>query len=191
MVDVFDAVVKPDEPAIDFFGHGPIVLGIRILVELVSVPKPSGSQRSILGRGHQLWLHDQVHTQRLASVVVVRRACELNAPTASETIPIPTGLIPVAHAAAVNSVGNELGVSGTHLGLGRIKALGPELLQSLCAIVQVFFQDSEIAALMATLANKGSLAQWRGNVKALESLIEGIYPLWANVQLGQLFTIDH
>ena len=191
MVDVFDAVVKPYEPAIDLFGHGLIVLGIRILVELLDIPKPSSSQRSILGRGHQLWLHDQVHTQRLASMVVVRRACELNAPTASETIPIPTGLISVAHSVAVNSICNELGVSSAGLGLGRVKAFGPELLQSLCPVIQVLFQDSEIATLMATLADKGSLAQWRGNVKALESLIEGIYPLWANVQLGQLFTIDH
>ena len=191
MVDMFDPVIEANKPAIDLFGHGFIVLTIRILVQFLDIPKPSGSQSRILWRGHQLWLHDQVHTQRLASVVVVRRACELNAPTASETIPIPTGLIPVAHAAAVNSVGNELGVSGTHLGLGRIKALGPELLQSLCPVIQVLFQDSEIATLMATLADKGSLAQWRGNVKALESLIEGIYPLWANVQLGQLFTIDH
>jgi len=72
MVDVFDAVVKPYEPAIDLFGQGSVVLTIRILVELVGVPEPSGSQRSILGRGHQLWLHDQVHAKRLACMVVVR-----------------------------------------------------------------------------------------------------------------------
>ena len=58
MVDVFNPIVKPYEPAIDLFGHSPIVLTIRILVELVRVPKPPSSQGRILGRGHQLWLHD-------------------------------------------------------------------------------------------------------------------------------------
>jgi len=71
MVDVFDPIVKPYEPAIDLFGHGPIVLVVSILVELVGVPEPAGSQRSILGRGHQLGLHDQVHAKRLACMVVV------------------------------------------------------------------------------------------------------------------------
>ena len=98
MVDVLDPIVKPYEPAIYAFRHGFIVLDIRILVELVGVPKPSGSQRSILGRGHQVWLHDQVHAKRLASMVVVRRPCELDASSASETIAITTCLIPVAHA---------------------------------------------------------------------------------------------
>ena len=44
---------------------------------------------------------------------------------------------------------------------------------------------------MATLANKGSLAQGRLNVKALKSLIKRIDPLWAYVQLLELPTIDH
>ena len=71
MVDVVDAVVKPYEPAIDLFGHGPVVLAVSILVELVGVPEPSGSESCILGRGHQLGLHDQVHAKRLACMVVV------------------------------------------------------------------------------------------------------------------------
>jgi len=161
MVDVLDPVIEANEAAIDLFGHGPIVLAVCILVELVGVPKPSGSQRCILGRGHQLRLHDQVHPQRLASVVVVRRPCELDAPTASESVAIATGLIPVTHPAAVDSVGNQLGILGTHLGLGSVKAPWPELLQGFGSVVQVLFKDSEIATLMATLANKGSLAQGR------------------------------
>ena len=161
MVDMLDPVIEANKAAIDLFGHGFIVLTIRILVQFLDIPKPSGSQRSILGRGHQLWLHDQVHAKRLASMVVVGRPSQLNAATASKPITIPTGLIPVAHAAAVDSVGNELGVSGAGLGLGSVKALGPELLQSLCSVIQVLFQHLKVAAFMATLANKGSLAQWR------------------------------
>jgi len=61
MVDVLDPVFQANKATIDLFGHGLVVLAVCILVELVGVPKPSGSQRSILGRGHQLWLHDQVH----------------------------------------------------------------------------------------------------------------------------------
>jgi hypothetical protein len=64
----------------------------------VGVPEPSSSQRSILGRGHQLGLHDQVHAKRLACMVVVGRPSQLNAATASTPIPIPTCLIPIAHA---------------------------------------------------------------------------------------------
>ncbi len=79
MVDVLDAIIEANEAAIDLFGHGPIVLIVCILVELLDIPKPSGSQRSILGRGHQLRLHDQVHAKRLACMVVVRRPCELDA----------------------------------------------------------------------------------------------------------------
>jgi hypothetical protein len=94
-------------------------------------------------------------------MVVVRRPCELDAPTASESVPIATGLIPVTHAATVDSVRNELGILGTHLGLGRIKAPWPELLQGFGSVVQVLFKDSEIATLMATLANECCLPQWR------------------------------
>ena len=72
MVDVFDPVFQANKAAIDLFGHGLIVLGIGILVELVGIPKPPSSQGRILGRGHQLGLHDQVHAKRLACVVVVR-----------------------------------------------------------------------------------------------------------------------
>jgi hypothetical protein len=115
-------------------------------------------------------------------MVVVRRPCKLDAASASETIAIATCLIPVAHAAAVDSVCNELGISGTHLGLGSVKPSGPELLQCFSFVIEVFLKHPKIATLMATLANKGSLAQWRGNVKALESLIKRIDPLWANVQ---------
>ena len=61
MVDVLDAIIEAYEPAIDLFGHGPIVLAVSVLVELVGVPKPSRSQGCILGRGHQFGLHDQVH----------------------------------------------------------------------------------------------------------------------------------
>jgi len=158
MVDVFNAVVKPYEPAIDLFGHGPVVLTVCILVELVGVPKPSGSECCILGRGHQFWLHDQVHAKRFACMVIVGRPSQLNAATASETIAIPTGLIPVTHSVAVDSVCNELGVSVAGLGLGSVKALGPELLQGFGPVVQVLFQDSEVSTLMAALADKGSLA---------------------------------
>ena len=98
MVDVFNAVVKANKAAIDLFGHGPVVLTIRILIELVGVPKPAGSQRSILGRGHQVWIGPEINTQRLASVKIRTRASQLDAASASETIPIPRGFIPVAHA---------------------------------------------------------------------------------------------
>ena len=98
MVDVLDPIVKPYEPAIYAFCHGPIVLVISILVELVGVPEPAGSQRSILGRGHQVWVCPEVNTQSLASVKIGARASELYASSASETIPIPRGFIPIAHA---------------------------------------------------------------------------------------------
>ena len=161
MVDVFNAIVKPYEPAIDLFGQGFIVLTIRILVELVGVPKPSGSESRILGRGHQLGLHDQVHAKRLASVKIIARSSQLDAPSANKTPGIPTCLISVAHPVAVDSRGNELWISGAGLGLGRVKALGPELLQSLCPVIEILLQHLEIATLMATLADKGSLSQWR------------------------------
>ncbi len=89
MVDVFDSVIEANKPAIDLFGHGPIVLAICILVELVGVPKPASSQRSILGRGHQVRVCPEVNTQGLASVEIRARACQLDATPASETIPIP------------------------------------------------------------------------------------------------------
>ena len=161
MVDVIDPVFKTNKPAIDLLCHGFIVFDVSILVELMGVPKPACCQRSILGRGHQLWLHDQIHTQRLASVVVVGRACELDAASSNKPPGIPTCLISVAHPVAVDSRGNELWISGAGLGLGRIKALGPELLQSLCPVIKILLQHLEVATLMATLADKGSLAQWR------------------------------
>ena len=161
MVDMLDAIVKPYKPAIDFFGHGFIVLTVCILVELMGVPEPSGCQGCIHGRGHQLGLHDQVHAQSLASVKIIARACELYATSANKTPGIPTCLISVSHPVAVDSRGNELWISGAGLGLGSVKALGPELLQCLCPVIQVFFQHLKVAALMATLADKGSLAQWR------------------------------
>ena len=98
MVDVMNSVFKTNKPAIDFLGQGLIVFNISILVELVGVPKPSGSQRSILGRGHQVWVGPEVNTQSLASVKIRARAGELYASSASETIPIPRGFIPIAHA---------------------------------------------------------------------------------------------
>ena len=98
MVDVFDPIVKPYEAAIDLFGHGPIVLVVSVLVQLVGVPEPSGSQGSILGCGHQVWVGPEVNTQSLASVKIRARASELYTSSASETPPIPRGFIPVAHA---------------------------------------------------------------------------------------------
>jgi len=129
MVDVLDAVIEANKPAIDLFGHGLIVLVVCILVELVGVPEPSGSQRSILRRGHQLRLHDQVHTQCLACMIVIARASQLDAASSNKTPGIPRSLISVAHTIRVNSRGNELWISSAGLGLGRVKALGPELLQ--------------------------------------------------------------
>lgn len=161
MVDVFDPVVKPNKAAIDLFGHGPVVLAVSILVELVGVPKPAGSQGCKLWRGHQLRLHDQVHAQRLACVKIIAGASQLDAASANKTPGIPRGLISVAHPVAVNDRGNSLRVSGAGLGLGSVKALGPELLQGLCPVIEILLQHLEIATLMATLANKGSLAQWR------------------------------
>ena len=67
MVDMFDPILQANKPTIDLFGHGFVVLAVSILVEFMGVPKPSGSQSSILRRGHQLWLHEQVHAKRLAS----------------------------------------------------------------------------------------------------------------------------
>ena len=161
MVDVFNPIVKPYKPAIDLFGHGPVVLVIRILVELVGVPKPASCQRRILRRGHQLWLHDQVHAQRLACVEIIAGASQLDAASANKTPGIARGLISVSHPVAVDSRGNSLRIPRAGLGLGGVKALGPELLQGLCPVIQVLLQHLEIATLMATLANKGSLAQRR------------------------------
>ena len=98
MVDVFDPVIEANKPTIDLFGHGPIVLAVCILVELVGVPEPSSSQRCILGRGHQVWIGPEVNTQSLASVKIRAGASQLDAASASETIPIPRGFISVAHA---------------------------------------------------------------------------------------------
>ena len=130
MVDVFDPIVKPYEPAIDLFGQSSVVLAIRILIELVGVPKPSGSQRSILGRGHQVRVGPEVNTQRLASVEIRTSASQLYASSANEPPGIPTCLISVAHPVAVDDSGNELWISLAGLGLFSIKALGPCLHQS-------------------------------------------------------------
>ena len=135
MVDVLDPVIKTNKAAIDLFGHGPIVLTVCILVELVGVPKPSGSQRSILGRGHQLGLHDQVHAKRFAGMEIIAGASQLDAASSNKTPGITRSLISVAHPVAVNSRGNELWVSGAGLGLGRVKALGPELLQGFSPVI--------------------------------------------------------
>ena len=161
MVDVFNAVLKPYEPAIDLFGQGFIVLTVSILVELVGVPKPSGSESRILGRGHQLGLHDQVHAKRLACMEIIARSSQLDASSANKPPGIPTCLISVAHTIRVDSRGNELWISGAGLGLGRVKALGPKLLQSLGLVIEIFLQYLKVPTLMATLADKGSLSQWR------------------------------
>ena len=135
MVDVFDPVIEANKAAIDLFGHGPIVLTVSVLVELVGVPEPSGSQRCILGRGHQFGLHDQVHAKRFASVEIIAGAGQLDASSANEAPGIPRSLISVAHPIRVNSRGNGLWITGAGLGLGSVKALGPELLQSLCPVI--------------------------------------------------------
>ena len=98
MVDVLDAVIEANKPAIDLFGHGLIVLAVCILVELVGVPEPAGSQRSILGRGHQVRVGPEVNTQSLASVEIRTGASQLYASSSAKTIPIPRSLISIAHA---------------------------------------------------------------------------------------------
>ena len=62
MVDVFDPVIQTNKAAIDLLGQSPVVLAIRILVELVGIPKPSRCHSGIMGCSNQLRLHNKVNT---------------------------------------------------------------------------------------------------------------------------------
>jgi hypothetical protein len=115
--------------------------------------------------------------------MVISRASQLYTSSSAETPPIPRRFIPVVHPVRVHRIGNEFGVTGAGLGLGRIKPFGPEFLQRLCSVIQVLFQDTEVTALMSTLANEGRLTKGRSDIKLLKRCVQCINPLRADVQL--------
>jgi hypothetical protein len=67
----------------------------------------------------------------------------------------------------------------------------PQLHQGFSTVVEVFFKDSEVTALMPTLPDKGSLLAWSSDAKSVEGFIEGINPLSPNVEFFQLLTCYH
>jgi hypothetical protein len=179
-------------PAVDPLAAPAMILLLGQLVQPVGRPEEPGSQGSVLRRRHQLRLHDEVNPQRLTSVVIVGRASQLDAATATEAVAVARRLIAVAHAIGVDHIGDLLGVASVLVSHFQTReTLGPQAHQRCSLVVQVLFQQAEVAALMAALTDEHGLLFGRRNAKALEGFIQRADPLVANVKFGELFIGYH